>query len=281
MSDIVQRIEPSSIASVIEANINAYLLSFARLPGATLHDDTLSTWVDSGVPSATYNSIVRAHVDPASLDAQVESVLAHFKRHSRPVTWHVGPTTEPPDLGQALLAHGMTHSEDEPGMAIELAHIHDDLAIPQELKIEQVRDQHGLRDWVAVWLFPVPDAVRRLCFDALLARGLGDDLPWRYYVGYLDGKPVATSELFVGEGVAAVHYGEGVAAVHYVVTQRELRRRGIGAAMTLRVLRAARDWGYRVAVLTASPDGHGTYQRIGFQDYCWFHRYEWEPDRAE
>ncbi|MGZ3581768.1 MAG: GNAT family N-acetyltransferase [Ktedonobacterales bacterium] len=272
MPDIIDRIEPASIAAVIEANINAYLLSFARLPGATLHDDASTTWVDSGVASATLNSIVRAHFTPDAANAHVDSILAHFKQRNQPVTWHIGPTTTPPDLGQTLLAHGMTHSEDEPGMAVELAHIQDTIPPPERLTIQEVRDERGLRDWVSVWLFPTPDETRQRHFAALLHRGLGDDLPWRYYVGYLDGKPVATSELFVGEGVAAVHY---------VVTQRELRRRGIGAAMTLHVLRAARDQGYRVAVLTASPDGHGTYQRIGFQDYCWFHRYEWEPDNAQ
>ncbi len=270
MPDILQRIEPASIPAVIEANINDYLLSFARLPGATLHDDATSTWVDSGVASSTFNSIVRARFAPAAAaDAHIESVLAHFRQRSQPVTWHIGPTTEPPNLEQMLLAHGMVHSEDEPGMAVELTHILDSLPTPPGLTIHQVRDARGLRDWVDIWLFPVPVEARQPSFDALLGRGLGDDLPWRYYVGYLDGHPVATSELFVGAGVAAVHY---------VVTQRDLRRRGIGAAMTLHVLRAARDQGYRVAVLTASPDGYGTYRRLGFQDYCWFHRYEWQPD---
>lgn len=272
MPAIIEHIEPASIAAIIEANINAYLLSFALLPGATLHDDASSTWVDSGVASSTLNSIVRAHFAPDTLDAPIESALAHFKQRNQPVTWHIGPTTQPPDLAQALLTHGMTHSEDEPGMAVELAHIQDIVPPPSGLAIREVRDERGLRDWISVWLFPAPDEVRQLHFAALLSRGLGDDLPWRYYVGYLDGKPVATSELFVAEGVAAVHY---------VVTLRELRRRGIGAAMTLHVLRAARDLGYRVAVLTASPDGHCTYQRLGFQDYCWFHRYGWEPGQPE
>jgi len=65
-----------------------------------------------------------------------------------------------------------------------------------------------------------------------------------------------------------------------VVTLPEVRRRGIGAAMTLRVLHEARAIGYRVAVLTASPDGIGVYRRIGFREYCLFRRYEWGPDQG-
>ena len=117
----------------------------------------------------------------------------------------------------------------------------------------------------------MPDGARRLYLDALLRRGLGDDLPWRYYVGRLGGAPVATAELFVGEGVAAVHH---------VVTLPEVRRRGIGSAMTLRLLHDARALGYRVGVLTASPSGIESYRRIGFREYCWFRRFKWEPSQG-
>ncbi len=261
-------IDPSRIAATIEANINAYLLSFARLPGAILHDRPPSVWIDSGIADTTFNSVARARFDPAEVDAGVESVLSHFRQRSRPVTWHVGPSTEPQNLDLALLTHGMAHSEDEPGMAVELDRVRDQVEAPPGLAIETVRDERGLEDWVSVWLFPVPSDVRRRYLDVLWQRGLGDDLPWRYYVGRLDGKPVATSEIFVGEGVAAVHY---------VVTLPEVRRRGIGTAMTLRVLREARAMGYRVGVLTASPDGSGVYRRIGFREYCSFRRYEWTP----
>src|SRR5437588_294535 len=96
-------------------------------------------------------------------------------------------------------------------------------------------------------------------------RTSGDAPSWRYFLGRLNGKPVATAKLFVGAGVAAVHH---------VVTLPEMRRRGIGTAMTLRVLHDARAMGYRVGVLTASPDGLGSYRRIGFRDYCWFRRYD-------
>lgn len=60
-------------------------------------------------------------------------------------------------------------------------------------------DEKGLEEWVSVWLFPVPVEERRLYLDSLCLRGLGEDLPWRYYVGRLDGAPVAISELFIGE----------------------------------------------------------------------------------
>ncbi len=271
MTAIVPAVDPATIAAVIEANTNAYLLSFARLPGAVLHDDDRVTWLDSGRPDTSLNSVVIARFAPGEADAQVEAVLAHFRAQSWPLTWHIGPSTEPPDLADALLAHGFTHYEDEPGMAVAIDTMRGDVAAPAELEIATARDECGLADWVSVWLFPVPEADRRAALDALRHRGLGDELPWRYYVGRIGGRPVACAQLFVGAGVAGVQY---------VVTLPELRRRGIGAAMTLHVLREARALGYRVGVLTSSPDGLGVYRRIGFRDYCWFRRYEWAPGEA-
>ncbi len=261
----VPAIDPSGIAETIEANINAYLLSFARLPGAILHHDQHSVWIDSGVPDATFNSVVYVDFSPDTVDAQIQTVLDHFRSRSLPFTWHIGPSSRPPDLDRFLLAHGLRHDEDEPGMAIELDHMRDDVESPADLTIETVQDERGLEAWVNVWLFGAPSEIRRLYLDALRGRGLGDDCPWRYFIGRLHGKAVAISELFIGEGVASVQY---------VVTLPEVRHQGIGTAMTLQVLREARLRGYRVAVLTSSPEGIGIYRKLGFRECCWFRRYE-------
>ena len=50
-------LEPTRAAAVIEATLTASLLSFARLPGATLHDGPTGSWVDAGVPDATFNAV--------------------------------------------------------------------------------------------------------------------------------------------------------------------------------------------------------------------------------
>jgi len=58
------------------------------------------------------------------------------------------------------------------------------------------------------------------------------------------------------------------------VTLLDLRRQGVGAAITLA---AARDQGYRVAALTASPMGISIYPLLGFRAFCAFSTYEWHP----
>ncbi|MDQ4099051.1 MAG: GNAT family N-acetyltransferase [Chloroflexota bacterium] len=261
-------IHPATIAAAIEANLSAYMLSFADLPGATAHRGGDLVWVDSGVPTAVYNAVIAAWLESETVDARVQSVIAHFERVARPVTWHIGPTSTPGDLGERLLAHGFAHSEDEPGMAASLADLDQQVVAPAGLAIDPACDETSLAEWVDVWLFPLPAEGRRLYRDALHQRALLPNAPWRYYVGRRERRPVATAELFIDAGVASVHN---------VVTLPELRRQGIGEAMTRHALREARQLGARVAVLTASPDGFSIYQRLGFREYCRFRRFEWEP----
>jgi GNAT superfamily N-acetyltransferase len=263
---IVQAIDPATIAEVIEANMNAQFLSFARLPGAVFHDGPRSVWVDAGLPVSYFNSVVQADLDPSEVDAEVGAVIEHFQGRGQSFMWHVGPATRPADLDGALLAHGLTHAETEPGMAVELGRVPAQAGHPAGLTIAPVRDRQALATWVDVWLFPLPVDERPLFVDAWYERGLGDGLPWRLYLGRLEGEPVAISMIVMAQGVAAVHY---------VVTVPEVRRRGIGRAMTMHVLREARAMGYGVGVLTASPDGIGIYRRLGFREYCRFRRYEW------
>jgi len=263
-------IDPATIGAMIEDTINAYRLSLAQLPGAAPHMTAESTWIECEFAGLPLHIVVQARFSPHTVERGIEEILDHCRRRSLPLAWHVGPSSQPASLGRSLLAHGLTHDEDEPGMAIKVAGMREE-RLPEGLTIETVRDEDALEEWIAVWLFPVPQEIRHRYFLVLRQRGLGEQRPWRYYLGWLDGLPVVTSELFVGHGVAAVHR---------VVTLPEVRRRGIGSAMTRHVLREARDWGYQVGVLTASPFGIGSYRRIGFQEYCRFSSYEWTPDHS-
>ena len=73
------------------------------------------------------------------------------------------------------------------------------------------------------------------------------------YLGLLDEQPVTTCMLILGGGVAGLYAVRG---------RPEARRRGIGAAITLHALRAARAMGYRVAVLGATEMGYPLYWKI-------------------
>jgi GNAT superfamily N-acetyltransferase len=101
---------------------------------------------------------------------------------------------------------------------------------------------------------------------------LGNALPWRHYVGLLHGEPVATSSLFLGTESAGIYC---------VATLPEARKQGIGAAVTLAALQAARDRGYHLAILQSSALGRNVYRRLGFREYCTYHLYHWAAHTGE
>ncbi len=98
--------------------------------------------------------------------------------------------------------------------------------------------------------------------------GLDDAVPWRHYLGVINGIPVATTSLFLGAGVAGIYF---------VLTADSVRRQGIGAAIIIAALREARQLGYRIGVLGASSMGYAVYQRLGFREDCKIGIYEWRP----
>ena len=92
-----------------------------------------------------------------------------------------------------------------------------------------------------------------------LFAGLGLDLPLRYTLALADDRPVATSSLFLGAGVAGVQF---------VATLPEGRGQGIDTAMTMVPLRDAQEFRYCVGVLQSSNSGLGVCRRLGFRQQC-------------
>jgi ribosomal protein S18 acetylase RimI-like enzyme len=128
---------------------------------------------------------------------------------------------------------------------------------PSGFVIKEVSDETELYDFKKVFLetYATPDWAGQAWVDATQSMGIGK-APWRIFVGYLEGEPVATNMLFNGPGVASVYA---------VATVPAMQRRGIGAAVTLKPLLDAREMGYRYGVLFSTEMGIRVYQRIGFQ----------------
>lgn len=132
-----------------------------------------------------------------------------------------------------------------------------DLPSPPGFTILPVADRQTLQHWRDVFVasFETPLAAGQAWVDATLPAG-PPRAPWQMYVGYLQGRPVATSLLFNGAGVAGL-YAVGVLPA--------ARRQGLGSAISLRPMLDARRQGYRYAVLFSSRLGIPVYRRLGFR----------------
>jgi ribosomal protein S18 acetylase RimI-like enzyme len=144
-------------------------------------------------------------------------------------------------------------------MAVNLHELSESIQILDGFEIREVKDEESLRSWANVFVngYGLPPDWESITFDLWMQLGL--DFPFRNYLGYLHGKPVSTSTIF---------YGGGAAGIYCVATLPEARGKGIGAAITLHPLQAAREKGYRVGVLQSSEMGFNVYKKLGFRHLC-------------
>lgn len=214
--------------------------------------------VDCGIPCDTFNAVCNAQLDEADAATRIAAVIGDYAARGLPFSWWVCPGDGPARLGEWLAAAGLVAVETELAMALPLS----ELVVPGascELVIERVRSAAQLQDFAVVnaanWSPPDAQVVEfyRRAAPALLAA----DSPLRFYVGYLDGEPVATAEATVGE----------VVGLYNICTLAAQRGRGFGSALTLQPLLDARAEGMAAAILQASADGVGLYRRLGFRDY--------------
>ena len=229
-----------------------------------IHADPDATWGIAGYPDPFRSTVVSARFTAADADRRIREISAAFAARGTGFLWWVAPFHTPADLGARLLAAGLRFEGTAPAMAMDLEALPRDGALPAGLEIVPVRDSATLRDFVGVLAAEMgvpegsanPAAAHHAALLEAIPRTLASETVPLRYLGLLDGRPVATSRIFIGGGSAGLYA---------VATLPDVRGRGIGRALTLAALEAGRTLGYRVGVLQASSDGLLVYRRIGFR----------------
>ena len=218
--------------------------------------------VKTGLPHEFLNAIMRARIPETDPATAIDSALEIFRADGTPMMWWVGPSTEPSNLGKYLENCGLAHVGDLSGMAIDLESLQVTPAIPRELSIEPVRDAATLEMWTRALAsdYDMPEAVLPVLLDFFEGFVQESKGPFHFYLGRWKGRPVATTTLFFGGGVAGV----------YVTVASDYRQQGIGMAMTFVPLRTARLEGFRVAVTHVPAYRRGVQRKLGFKPYCTF-----------
>lgn len=251
------------LMAAIEADQVASRVTAPEVP-VEAHLDADATWAVAGYPDGYRNTVVSVRFAPADADRRIREIKAAFDARGTRFLWWVAPFHDPPDLGDRLVRAGLAFEGTVPAMAMDLDDLPRGEPAPRGLQIEPVVDTDGLRAFVNVLALemgvpegtPNPaarhhEALLRVIPPTLAA----EPVPLRY-LGFLGGRPVATSRTAIAAGVAGLYA---------VATLSDVRGRGIGRAMTLAALQAGRALGYRIGVLQSSDEGLPVYRRLGFR----------------
>ncbi|SRR5579883_256357 len=273
MSNILSDFSVPALISAMEANVQELAILWGRALVAEFHDEPQQQWFISGLPFELGNGVVRAAFTSADVDAKIEEVTGHFKDRNVPAAWLLGPSSQPTDLGSHLEAAGWIRDDEAPGMALDLLALREDDPLPPGLVIKEVSDGETLKQWIRTMTVGsgIPDGIQNMLLDLCARYGFVRVPSVGYYLGLLNGEPVATSMLFLGGGVAGIYN---------VATLPEARGHGIGTALTVAPLLAARAKGYRFGILQSTKMGLNVYRRLGFQEYCAFSFCFWQPSIA-
>lgn len=260
-----------AVKNAIKANWKNYHYFLGRSPSVELSIGRYLTWLITNMPDHFMNLVICTELPSEGIDQLIEDALIHFRSlNIRKLSWLAEEGVPATELRDGLASHGLIFNETfATEMAADLTELPEGLPFPLGLKIMPVEEGETLRNWIHVASigFRVPEKFEKTWYDFFVEAVL--DVPFRSYLAFLDGKPVATSQLFLSAGVAGVYN---------VTCLPEARGQGIGAAITLAALRDARAMDYRVAILQASDLGYRVYRRLGFQDYGKLSVYLWEND---
>jgi GNAT superfamily N-acetyltransferase len=259
----------NAVKASIKTNWEHYHYCLGRSPSVELSIGRYLTWLITSMPDHFMNLVVCTQVPSEGIDELIGGALDHFRSlNIGKVTWLAQEGVPATEIKKYLVAHGLTFRESFAiEMAADLSSLPDNLPAPIGLRIVPVIGGETLKQWIHVASigFGVREEYEKVWYDFFVEAIY--DTRFRTYLAFLDGQPVATSQLFLSAGVAGIYN---------VTCIPDARRQGIGAAITSAPLLEARKRGYQVGILQASEVGARVYRRLGFQDFGGLSVYLWE-----
>ncbi|MCK4265211.1 GNAT family N-acetyltransferase [Candidatus Babeliales bacterium] len=244
----------------IENNLKEKLLYFpSKIKSMQVTTIDNMSLIDSKLSSNTFNAIC----DGTITKELAQQVVDYYQKINSPMAWWIGPNSQKNDTDEVLKSAGLVHDETDVGMFCDLSKIPDSYPMPKTLKIKICKTPQDFIDFgeAASTCFDSPDNINVKKFykqvGLLNKKDFSNSVS---YIGYENDQPIATAFLLLTD----------VAGIYDITTHPEKRNKGYGSAMFYKVLAEAKERGYKVGVLEASPSGLNIYKRFGFEEICKF-----------
>ncbi len=265
--------------AALQASIEACLLTYHRTVAdllaarglVTIHADPGVFWFlahETALDMLNSASAFQWRWNEA--DTRIEAVLSGAGQV--PMLWWIGPATQPPDLGERLLARGFRPGQVIGGMALPLARLPERVLAPEDVRFAVATtagDVQAALGVIIAALGGVSPGLREAL--AVLAEGtLGIPERLRLLLAWRGDVAVGITWLVLAEDVAGVF--------HTTVLPGQ-RGQGIGTALAAAALRHAGAAGCSLGVILAGRQQQGMARALGFQEYCVLLQY-FSPDQA-
>jgi len=197
MSTILNDFSKQSLMNAISANLYGFFRFFGKSDKVEFFEnDHLIRW-HTKVPHPWFNGVLITRDSEEIGETIIQDSSTFFETHEvAQFSWWLENKIPISDWDRSLREQGYSFVDGPPGMAIDLAAHKPQGQLPVDIQIKPVVDLKGLRDWTRVLIqgFQFPGSWEENIYDLFASLGL--ELPLRHYLGYLSGKPVATSSLF-------------------------------------------------------------------------------------
>jgi GNAT superfamily N-acetyltransferase len=205
----------------------------------------------SNLPAPELNG-TRVIREPHDAPTALEEARAVFRSRGHPFFGIEIEVGRHPAVEEAVRAAGLRRVEAWPGMAVPTASLPTE-ELPAGVEIRLVRDDRELDAVRAVEVatFGTPAEIA----ERFVGRKMLDDPRVRMFTAWIEGEPVGEASAYLLHDTVGI-FGVGVL--------EHARRRGIGAALTLRAARAFEDR-TNLAWLQPSAMARRMYERQGFR----------------
>ena len=249
----------------VEDNLLSFMEALARQPRFELEpgDDVMAAYSDVAFP--LFNPVSGARFAHAVAGERTRELVASYVGRGLPFLWWLTPSTTSPELEAVLADAGMAR-DNTPGMHTPLG-APVTPALPDGVELVEVVTSRQPHPFIDTMLegFGMP---RDLIAEFTTVLGSFDDRDLINVLATLDGRPVATGAAWVTGSTVGLYN---------ITTLPEVRGRGLGYAVTARLMDLGRDRGCTEAVLHASEQGRPVYERLGFGYVCDVPQYVWAP----
>ena len=222
------------------------------------------TIIRTGMPTSEFN-IVFALERPESLEGLVEKITQILVNEQVP--WRLATTIESSEYMKPIIdGLRLVHSGNLPGMILEP--IQDLPRVPpKDLEIKEISEKDEISTFLNTGAsgFGEPPGSMDLFMRPIYNLSRTKLYKGRCYLGYSNGKPVATSLRFASGNVAGIYF---------VSVLPDFRRRGFGEAMTWRAVMDGHRDGCTIAYLQSSNMGLPVYRRMGFRKFIEYKMWE-------